>query len=148
MNPTTTESKKEYTILKETLNLSDGFNMRNSVMFQLACHVYMLESSNAREVFVTNLSREQEEGETERYVAKGNSAMNMMMLEAPCGSLLEIKLEGVDSAAEKFRDDLKRGLNEEEYLRTEFYPRFQALKRARETDYERLMGLRSLYKRE
>jgi hypothetical protein len=70
--------------------------------------------------------------------------MGLMILEASCGSLLEIQVEGVDDAAKSFCDELKKGLNEQDYLRERFYLPFKAHLRAVSGDD----GLRSLYKRD
>jgi phosphotransferase system HPr-like phosphotransfer protein len=136
------KSAKEYLVLKEVVNLEMGFNMRASCGFVLGCSVYSNQFPEGREVLVGNLSDEIP------AVVNGASMMGVMSLAAAKGNTLEIKIEGTDEAAKKFSEELKRGLNEEDYLYSHFSQIYREMRKTKETDYERYMGLRSLYKKE
>jgi len=106
------QPKKEYTILKEPVNLKYGLGtMTNSAMFACACQRYSAEFIEERDVLVSNVTR------NPGNKVKGASPTSILaILNAHSGDLLEIQIEGTDDYAKAFAEKLKRGLNEENYL--------------------------------
>jgi phosphotransferase system HPr-like phosphotransfer protein len=100
--------------------LQDGLNLTNSIGLFFACCVYRFESK--KKVIIKNLS-----DEPEREV-EGTSPMGLLSLCASPGSLLEIKIEGDDESAKELSREIKIGLNEENYLWTNFKPRYEQIK--------------------
>ncbi len=110
---TISPTEEEYIVLRKKLNLQDGLNGHNSTILLLACRAYNLDSGGNRVVTVKNLS---DKSTYDVEINSSGSIMGLMALSASKGSLLEIRIDGIDEAARNFCEDLKKGLDQEHYF--------------------------------
>ena len=100
-----------YTTFKQKVELKYGLNLRDGLVFACACEDYVEQCQDSRKIFVSNIS-----SKNPKFEVNASDLTELLRLRAERGDLLEFRIEGTDIFAKEFREELRKGLTEDDYF--------------------------------
>jgi phosphotransferase system HPr-like phosphotransfer protein len=103
--------EERYTTFRQKVELKYGLNLRDGLVLACACEDYIEQCQDSRKIFVSNVS-----SKNPKFEVNAQDLTELIRLKAEKGDLLEFRIGGTDILAKTFREELRKGLTEEDYL--------------------------------